>query len=56
MDLSMFWASSKQAGEMRQTAVFRETLEEMGLLDFYRNYGWPDLCRAVGEQDFECDQ
>ena len=56
MELSIFWGSSKQAGEMRQTAVFRESLEDLGLLDFYRNYGWPDLCRAVGEQDFECDQ
>ncbi|MDX2427772.1 MAG: tetratricopeptide repeat protein [Xanthomonadales bacterium] len=56
MDLWVFWGSSKQAGEMRQTEIFRETLADMGLLDFYRNYGWPDLCRAVGEQDFECDQ
>ena len=56
MVLSLFWGSSKQAGEMRQTEIFRETLEDMDLLDFYRNYGWPDLCRAVGEQDFECDQ
>ena len=54
-DLNLFWSSNSQAGAMRQTAVFRQALADMGLLDFYREYGWPDLCRPVGEDDFECD-
>jgi len=54
-DLAVFWRSNQQAGQMRQTDNFRETLKEMGLLDFYREHGWPDLCRPIGEDDFECD-
>ena len=25
------------------------------LADHYRQHGWPDLCRPLGEEDFECD-
>ena len=56
MDLSIFWMSNPNAGALRQTDIFRETLEEMGLLSFYSAYGWPDLCRQLGDNDFECDQ
>ena len=55
-DVATFWLSNQQAGQMRQTEIFRETLAALGLLDFYRSHGWPDLCRAVGDNDFECDQ
>ncbi|GMR14757.1 MAG: hypothetical protein BMS9Abin30_0364 [Gammaproteobacteria bacterium] len=54
-DIFQFWFSDTAAGAMRQTQAFRTALEELGLLDFYREYGWPDLCRPVGEEDFECD-
>jgi len=54
--VSMFWASNKATGKMRQTAAFRQILADLDLLDFYREYGWPDLCRPVGEEDFECDK
>ena len=55
-DIGIFWLSNPEAGALRQTDLFRETLEEMGLLNFYRAYGWPDLCHQVGDNDFECDQ
>ena len=55
MDLTIFWFSNEQAGAMRQTDIFRKTLADMNLLDFYRAHGWPDLCRATGDNDFECD-
>ena len=30
--------------------LFRDT----GLVDYWRAHGWPDRCRAKGEDDFEC--
>jgi hypothetical protein len=26
-----------------------------GLVDYWRERGWPDLCRSVGADDFVCD-
>ena len=54
--LWIFWASNQQAGSVRQTAVFRKALKDLGLLDFYRESGWPDLCHPLGEEEFECKQ
>jgi len=54
-DLSLFWRGNGPTGTLRQTEVFRQVLRDMGLLDFYHNYGWPDLCHPVGEDDFKCD-
>jgi len=55
-DIKIFWRSSNEAGVMRQTETFRQALRNLGLLDFYREYGWPDLCHPVGEEDFQCKQ
>jgi len=30
-------------------------LANIGLLDFYREYGWPDLCHPTDQGDFKCD-
>ncbi len=54
-DIFQFWFSDTATGAMRQTQAFRTALEELGLPDFYREYGWPDLCRPVGDEGFECD-
>ncbi len=50
-----FWFRNPSSGALRQTKTFREALANLGLLDFYREYGWPDVCHPVGEDDFECD-
>ena len=34
---------------------YLETAREIGLVDYWKEFGWPDLCRPVGEDDFECD-
>ena len=44
-----------QATEWRQTEGFRRFVEELGILDYWREFGFPPQCRAVGEEDFECD-
>ena len=49
------WRSNGPAHAIRQTAEFKALLSELGLVDHYRQHGWPDLCRPLGEEDFECD-
>jgi len=53
--LSLFWSSSPEGGVLRQTGAFRQILADFGLLDYYRQAGWPDLCHPLGDDDFECD-
>ena len=53
--IKSFWESSEGATAMRQTGAFKETLDRLGLVDFYREHGWPDGCQAIGENDFECE-
>ena len=53
--ITSFWSSNSSNAAMRKTEIFRKTLADMDLLDFYREQGWPDLCHPVGEDDFQCD-
>mgnify|MGYP001820344845 FL=1 len=39
----------------RQTAHFKAFLRKSGLYDHFRQTEWPDVCRPVGDDDFECD-
>ena len=41
--------------EVRQLPRFKEIVREIGLVDYWKEYGWPDLCRPVGDDDFVCD-
>ncbi len=41
--------------EVRQTPRFKELINEIGLVDYWKEYGWPDLCRPIGDDDFVCD-
>jgi len=41
--------------EVRQLPQFKEFVRELGLVDYWNRFGWPDLCRPVGDDDFECD-
>jgi TolB-like protein/class 3 adenylate cyclase len=40
--------------EVRQLPRFKEFAKETGLVDYWNKFGWPDLCRPVGD-DFVCD-
>ncbi len=53
--LSFAWGSAPGIGVVRQSGGFKELIDEFGLLEFYRENGWPDVCRPVGDEDFECD-
>jgi adenylate cyclase len=41
--------------EVRQLPRFKEYVREIGLVDYWNKFGWPDLCHPVGDDDFECD-
>ena len=40
--------------EVRQLDEFKDYLREIGLVAYWREYGWPDLCKPIGADDFEC--
>jgi tetratricopeptide (TPR) repeat protein len=40
---------------VRQTPRFKKIIKEIRLVDYWKEYGWPDLCRPVGDDDFVCD-
>lgn len=35
--------------------IQRKEIQKYGLDDYWRKYGFPPACRAVGDDDFECD-
>jgi hypothetical protein len=39
--------------DMRRLPQFKEVVRAEGLVEYWREAGWPDLCRPLGE-DFEC--
>ena len=50
---SLLWHPSYAA--VRKTERFKQKMRNEGILDYWRAKGWPDLCRPVGADDFECD-
>ena len=44
-----------QLREMRQLPQFRAFLREVGMVDYWETYGWSDICRPLGNDDFHCD-
>ena len=52
-NIGRFWHPVMK--EVRQLPRFKEFVREIGLVDYWNKFGWPDLCRPVGDDDFECD-
>ena len=38
---------------VRKLPGFKNVVRQLGLVDYWRAYGWPDFCRPAGE-DFAC--
>ena len=53
--LQGLWRNHRFSSAFRQDQRFKDLLMELGLVDYYRENGWPDYCRPVGDEDFECD-
>ena len=39
----------------RQSEAMKAWVDSLGYQSLWRERGWPDLCRPLGEDDFECD-
>jgi len=50
---SQMWQSDWT--EFRQTTSFKQFVRNNNLLTYWRSAGFPKQCRALGEDDFECD-
>jgi hypothetical protein len=50
----LFFAWRLPAQGKGATAGFKHLMRDMGLVDHWQKHGWPDRCRAKGEDDFEC--
>jgi TolB-like protein len=50
--VNMAWHPSFRAA--RKTERFKALVRKLGLVDYWRKHGWPDLCRPVGTDDFAC--
>jgi TolB-like protein/DNA-binding winged helix-turn-helix (wHTH) protein len=44
-----------QLKETRQLPAFKQFLREIGIVAHWQAYGWPDICRQLDGDDFECD-
>lgn len=40
--------------EVRQLPAFKELVTEVNLVEYWRTHGWPDQCRPMGSDEFEC--
>jgi hypothetical protein len=41
--------------EVRQLLRFKEFVREIGLDDYWNEFGWPDICHSLDNGNFECD-
>jgi len=39
----------------RKTERFKRFVRDAGLVDYWRERGWPSFCRPVGADDFACE-
>jgi TolB-like protein/Flp pilus assembly protein TadD len=52
VSLAVLWHSSY--APVRRTERFKKLVRDLGLVDYWRERGWPEFCRPVGADDFEC--
>jgi hypothetical protein len=50
---SLLWYPS--SAPLRRTRRFKDYVRKIGLADYWRARGWPDMCDPVGADDFECN-
>jgi len=40
---------------LRKDPAFKALMRETGFVDLWKQYGWPDKCRPLANDDFECN-
>jgi tetratricopeptide (TPR) repeat protein len=51
---SLFWLWLPVFDEARQLESFKQLLRESGIVDFWQQKGWPEVCQPAGDS-FECN-
>ncbi|MES2605915.1 MAG: hypothetical protein V4603_13340, partial [Pseudomonadota bacterium] len=51
---SIFWAWLPVFDKMRATEDFRQMLVDFGLVDYWKQHGWPAVCQPHNDS-FSCD-
>jgi len=51
----VFRLFTREYAPVRNTERFKTLVRDMGLVDYWKARGWPDLCRPVGANDFACE-
>ena len=51
-DVGLLWHPTY--APVRKTERFKKIIRELGLVNYWRERGWPELCRPVGADDFAC--
>ena len=41
--------------EVRADPRYKALVQRIGLVDYWRQRGWPKYCQPIGDDDFECD-
>ena len=41
--------------EVRRLPEFKQLVTDLNLVAYWRAYGWADVCRPLGDDDFECN-
>ena len=52
MDLWFFWMPL--TARLRETEEFKSIVVDVGLVDYWREFGWNDYCKPAVGDDFEC--
>jgi TolB-like protein len=50
----MFWMWTPALAPFRASDAFRSRVRESGMLAFWQENGWPDLCTSDSETEFRC--
>ncbi len=51
-----FYMWLPDARDYRTTPYFKKTIRDTGVLMYWQQKGFPEFCRPLGDDDFECDE
>jgi TolB-like protein len=54
MSVTAFTVWAPGLREVRKLEGFKQLMRDAGLVDYWKQYGWGDFCKPVGDDDFEC--